>query len=198
MKKSDDLRTKILLAALPDVAFDGWTEDVLDRAARRLKLSPEKIHAVFPHGIDDLVLYFPVWADAQMLKKLSHKALKDLRVRDKVALGVRKRLEVLTPHKQAVAASLSHLAPPPKSLHLPKIVWRTADIIWRTAGDTATDYNHYTKRLLLSGVITSTTLYWLNDDSGTHKKTWGFLDRRIEEVLKVGRTISSWRERRKA
>jgi len=54
-------------------------------------------------------------------------------------------------------------------------------LVW--AGDTATDFNFYTKRLLLSGVLGSTTLYWLEDRSPGGVDTHGFLDRRLADVL---------------
>lgn len=184
-----DLKSRILEAALPDVVFDGWSDELLARAAERLKISEDDVDEAFPGGPQDMVAYFSEWANARMLEKMTPAKLSKLRVRDKIAFGVRTRLEILAPHKQAVASALAFMAPPPRNLQLPKLVWKTADAIWRAAGDTATDYNHYTKRLLLSGVLTSTTLYWLNDKSGGDEKTWAFLDRRIDNVLKIGQAL---------
>jgi ubiquinone biosynthesis protein COQ9 len=171
-KTIEAAKTKVLLAALKNVPFDGWAHDPDD---------------LFPRGGLDLALYFSDWADAEMLKRMA--ARKDfgrLRVRDKIAAGVKARLEALEPHREAVAKSLAFMSAPQRGVRLPKMVWATADAIWRAAGDTATDYNHYTKRILLSGVLTSTTLYWLNDASPGHGKTWAFLERRIDNVLKLG------------
>lgn len=187
-RKAKNRKTEILLAALPHVAFDGWSDEVLARAAKRTKTEVKKI---FPGGAHDLAVYFSDWADQEMLAQMTPAKLKPMRMRDKVAFGVRLRLERLTPYKEAVSAALSFMSVPPKSLQLPKLVWKTADKIWWAAGDTATDYNHYTKRILLSGVLTATTLYWLNDSSGDHEKTWRFLDRRIDNILTVGKAISS-------
>lgn len=196
--KPDNLNARILEAALPDVAFDGWTGELLARAAKRLKLDEDDVAAAFPEGPLGLVKYFSEWANLGMIEKLPAKKLATLKVREKVALGVRTRLELLAPHKQAVAAALAFLAPPPKNLLLPKMVWTTADVIWRAAGDTATDYNHYTKRILLSGVLTSTTLYWLNDKSDDNEKTWAFLARRIDNVLKIGQVLGKLKSRKEA
>jgi len=198
MKKVNDpdaLRTRILTSALRDVPFDGWTDAVLAKAARENHAAAREL---FPQGVLDLVLFFSAWADAQMLKKMPKKKLDALRVRDRVGFGVRTRLEILSAHREAVSSSLSFLAKPPRNLHLPKIVWATADKIWRAGGDTATDYNHYTKRILLSGVLTSTTLCWLNDDSEGHEKTWAFLERRIDEVLKIGQALGRFRRKDKS
>jgi ubiquinone biosynthesis protein COQ9 len=188
------LKTRILTAALPDVAFDGWSPQLLDRAAARLHLSPEEIDAALPGGVTDLVLHFARFADDGMLEALG--AEKPDRIRDRIALAVRRRLEFLAPHKEAVRAAMAYMSLPPRSLHLPKTVWRTSDAIWRWAGDTATDYNHYTKRLLLSGVLTATGFYWLNDSSPGHEKTWAFLDRRIERVLKIGQALSKLKRKK--
>ncbi len=196
-KKADSNKalTRILLTALPDVPFDGWTEDLLSRTAQKLTLSEKDMHKHFPDGVINLVCYFSTWADDAMLAKLPQKSWDKMRIRDRITTGVQTRLDILAPYKQAVSSSLSFLAPPPRNLFLPKMVWRTADVLWRKAGDTATDYNYYTKRILLSGVITSTTLYWLNDDSDNHEKTRDFLDRRIDNVLKIGQKIGKFKNR---
>ena len=38
---------------------------------------------------------------------------------------------------------------------------------------------------MLSGVYSSTVLFWLGDDSDGHQATWEFLDRRIEDVMRI-------------
>lgn len=195
-RMKQDMKTAILEAALPDVPFDGWTDALLERAAARLKLSAEDIQAAFPDGPAGLVRHFSVWADEKMLSKMNGAKKKNERISARITSAVRTRLEILAPHKQAVSASMSCLALPPHNLALPKLVWKTSDAIWRAAGDTSTDYNYYTKRLLLSGVITSTTLFWLNDTSAGSERTWAFLDRRIANVLALGRGIGKLREKR--
>lgn len=188
-KTSPDLRRRIFEAALPDVAFDGWTDEVLDRATKKLKLDVDAVDEAFPKGPLSLAEYFAEWADDRMAEKLDAKKLAGMRIRDRVAHCVRTRLEILAPHRQALSSALAFLAMPPRNLVLPKMVWRTADAIWRACGDTSTDYNHYTKRLLLSGVLTSTALYWLNDKSDGSGKTWAFLGSRIDDVMKIGGAI---------
>lgn len=196
-RSADDtaLRDRVLLAALPDVPFDGWGDSLLDRAAAKTDLSRGEIGRLFPAGATDLAAHLSGWADRKMEEKLLTLSLADLRVRDRIALGVRTRLEILAPYKAAVQAALGASVDPRRARMLPRRLWQSADRMWWLAGDTATDYNHYTKRLLLSGVIASTTLYWLSDTSHGHTDSWQFLDRRIDEVLKLGRGIGALRER---
>lgn len=50
--------------------------------------------------------------------------------------------------------------------------------------------NWYSKRTLLAGVYTSTELYMTQDKSQDFQETWKFLDRRLQDVAFVGRTVS--------
>ncbi len=189
---------RFLEAALPDVPFDGWTLELMQRTAERLNVSATELKKEFPRGARDLVRCFFIWATAETVKRLKPKEMTALRVRDRIALGVRTRLEVLAPHKEAMRSALAFMARPPHSFSMPRLVWHTADKLWWAAGDTATDYNHYTKRLLLSGVISATTFYWLNDNSPHHAQTWEFLDRRIDNVLKIGMKLGKLKRKQTA
>jgi ubiquinone biosynthesis protein COQ9 len=73
---------------------------------------------------------------------------------------------------------------PQNALAAGRLAWRSADRIWRVAGDTATDYNHYTKRTILIGVYGSTTLVFLDDESDDMAVTRAFLARRIDDVMR--------------
>jgi len=184
-----DIRRALLEAALPDIAFDGWQDSVLARACAKTGIDIDAAEKALPGGMADLALYFSTWADEKMEQALARENLAALRIRDRVALGVRRRLEILSPWKQAVSAAGATLGLSAQGFGIPKAVWQTADKIWIAAGDTATDYNRYTKRLLLAGVLSATTLCWLGDDSDGHAETWAFLDRRIDNVLTLGRNL---------
>ena len=186
-------RDAVLLAALPDVAFDGWTPALLERAAAKAGLDNDTCAALFPDGIASLITHFSDWADRQCEDRLRHHDSDSLRIRDRITLGVRTRLEVLEPYKDAVSAALGRHIDPRLGLTLPHTVWRSADRLWWQAGDTATDWNHYSKRALLSAVLASTGLYWLSDASQNHADTWAFLDRRIDNVMTLGKGIGKAR-----
>ena len=121
-----------------------------------------------------------------MLDGLAERDLAAMKVRARIAAAVRLRLELLEPHREAVRRGLAFFALPPNAAVGLKCLYRTVDAIWYAAGDRATDYNFYTKRLLLAGVYSSTLLFWLDDASEGREATWAFLERRIAEVLKVG------------
>lgn len=185
----DKTRETLLLASLAHVPFDGWSEAAIRAGAADAGLSPAEALNAFPAGPTEALALFSDWADREMLARLDKADLGAMKVREKVAAGVRLRLEALAPHKEAVRRGLAVLALPANAGQGLKSLHRTVDAIWTMAGDRATDYNYYTKRLLLAGVLTSTTLYWLNDRSEGHQATWAFLERRIDEVLKVGGSL---------
>lgn len=191
-------RDLILENILPEIPFSGWTWPVAVTAAEKAGLDPAMADAVFPGGLADVVGHFSDWADRAMMAGLADVDPASLRVRDRVAMAVEKRLEALAPHREAVRAALSFWALPTRGISAGGVVWRTADRIWDWAGDTATDYNRYTKRALLCGVIASTTLAWLGDDGGDMAATRAFLGRRIENVMQIGKFVGKIKGRRAA
>jgi ubiquinone biosynthesis protein COQ9 len=185
------IEDRLLLAVLPNVAFDGWTDRALAMAAEMLDMDAAAARRVFPGGAGDLVAQFSDWADRQMLVALAAQgdAFHAMKVREKITLAVRTRLEILEPHKEAVRRATTVLALPSNAALAARLLYRTVDRMWDAAGDTASDINRYTKRGLLAAVQSSTTFYWLADRSEGHEATWAFLDRRIADVLAVGRRV---------
>lgn len=184
------LRYDILEQALNDIPFDGWTLETFEKAALEIGQEEAIIGAIFPQGLHDTLKTFSNYADDLMLKKLEAEKVEIMRIRDKISHAVETRLNCLSPYKDCVRQSASLLSKPQYMRLAGSITWGAADKIWNWAGDTSTDYNYYTKRGLLSGVITSTMLYWLQDSSDNAVKTREFLNRRIENVLFIGKTAS--------
>ena len=187
---STEEQDRLLAQLLPSVPFDGWTETALANASRAAGLDETAWRRIFPRGPLDAALAFSDWADQEMMKVLDARDLTQMRVRDRVALGVRARLEALAPHQEALRKSARILAQPGAAPDAARAVYRTVDAIWRAAGDTSTDYNFYTKRGLLTGVVVATTAYWLRDRSDAHEASWRFLERRLDEVLRVGKRLA--------
>lgn len=176
-------KKQILDAVLDHVMFDGWSDKAIKAAAKDLSLDPFIISELFPKGAIDLIAYFVENADDQMEAALiEHDAL-SLKIRERITLAVRLRLEIYAPYREAVRNALTLMALPQNAPRGLKLTAGTVSRMWYATGDTSTDYNYYTKRLTLSAVYTSTLLYWLDDASENSAKTWAFLDRRIENVM---------------
>lgn len=197
MENTTKIRDAILDALLPHVAFDGWTMEAARRAAGEAGYKPEMADAIFT-APTDIVRHFADLADREMLAALKDSDPDSMKVRERIALASRKRLEWLNNHKEAERLAAAFWLRPWRKFEGAKIVWRTADHIWTWAGDTATDYNHYTKRALLSGVLSATTLYWLNGEGRNLSDAYAFLDRRIGNVLQLGKVVGGLKNWKKA
>lgn len=184
-----DIRDKIIEAVLPEIPFDGWTWPAVEQAAVKSGYEATMASSVFPGGLPDALDHFADLADRWMLARLAGMDPETLRVRDRVRMAVMARFRSLYPWRDAVRQSATYWMMPTRAGRGGKITWRTADRIWDWAGDTSTDYNRYTKRTLLFGVLVSTMLAWLNDDSSGMIDTEEFLDRRISAVMTIGKAV---------
>jgi ubiquinone biosynthesis protein COQ9 len=179
------VRERILAEALKHVPFDGWSDKTLREASAATGADEADLRAAFPRGVSDALLFFSDWADRRMVEALKEADLAKLKVRERVALAVRTRIEGLMPHKEAARRAAAVLALPLNAADAAVAIYRTCDQTWRAVGDTSTDFNFYTKRALLAGVHASTMLYWFADASEGAKETWAFLDRRIGDVMQI-------------
>jgi ubiquinone biosynthesis protein COQ9 len=189
-----EARERLIEAALPHVVFDGWTAATLDAAIAESGVDEGLARLAFPRGGIDLALAFHRRADRMLADELATTDLTSLRIRDRIIHCVRRRIELVAEHREAVRRGVTLLALP---IHAPegaREIWRTADIIWTACGDTATDYNWYTKRMILGSVFSATVLYWLGDTSPDFANTWAFLDRRIEDVMRFEKTKAQLNE----
>lgn len=182
---TEKLRDKILREALPHIAFDGWTDKALKEAAERAGADDAELKAAFPRGVPDALVYFSSEADRQMTEAVEAANLKTMKVRERVTFAVRKRIEAVAEQKEAARRAAAVFALPMHALDGATCVYRSVDAMWRAIGDTSTDFNFYTKRALLSGVYTTTMLYWFADNSDDAKDTWKFLDDRIANVMQI-------------
>lgn len=161
----------------------GWTDAALKAVAEEAGLSDGEAALACPNGAVDLMDAFADRADRQMLDRLAEIDLPILRIRDKVRAAVLARLEAQAPYKQAARAMTRALARPSRAPEASRLLWRTADRIWRALGDRSTDGNYYSKRAILSGVLASTYARWFTDESEDGADTEAFLNARIENVM---------------
>jgi len=179
-------RDRLLEAALAHIPFDGWSRRSLRAAAADAGLEPGLARRLFPRGGDDLLVHLERWADRQMMARVDSEALQSLPIRERIARLVRARLEVLSPHREALRRATAARLLPGNALAGAASLWHTVDLMWALAGDRADDFSFYTKRSLLAAVWSSTFLYWLDDRSDDLAATWAFLERRIDNVMQIG------------
>lgn len=182
MPQSQSPQSRLLDAILPHVAFDGWSDAAFDLAVQDAGMDPNLARALAPRGGLDLAAAFHRRGDAALAQWLVSDPASNLRFRDKITAAVKWRLDWVQ-DKELVQRAATLFALPQNAGLGAKLVWETADTIWRGLGDKSEDYNYYTKRMTVGAVYSATVLYWLGDASEDHADTWAFLDRRIENVM---------------
>jgi ubiquinone biosynthesis protein COQ9 len=189
----DELRAELAPKLGAHAAFDGWTERAIAMAAAELGVPADRARIAFPGGATEMI---DAWFDAldkAMLAAFPPERIAELKIRERIRELILFRLEALVPQREALRRALSILAMPHNALAGARLAWRSADRIWRVAGDTATDFNHYSKRALLIGVYGSSTLVLLDDQSEGLAETRAFLDRRIDGVMRIEKAKARWR-----
>ncbi|MEO0696771.1 MAG: COQ9 family protein [Pseudomonadota bacterium] len=169
-------------ALIAGAAFDGFSPISLELAATSLGEQPELAKAAFPGGVTEALALWSADIDEACCIHLAGLP-EDTKIREKVKTGVAFRLEYLQPTKEAARRAAATLALPQNVPLSTKLVWNSADVIWRGIGDTSTDINFYSKRTILAGVLSSTLAKWFTDDDADFRATTAFLDDRIENVM---------------
>lgn len=190
-----DIRDRLVLAALPHVVFDGWTTKTLTEAARAEGLDPTLAERAFLGGPVDAVEHFSDLADRMMAEDLALVDMTTIRVPDRVFLAIEARLKRWAPHREAVRRAMAVLALPPHGGVAAQMTFRTVDAIWHLAGDASNDFSWYTRRATLAAVFSATVLYWLDDPSEDSADTWAFLRRRLADVGRITSTrkrLETW------
>lgn len=186
---------RILDAALMHVPFDGWSQSSFRTAVADAGVDPVVAQGLFPRGAIDLAVAYHKRGDAEMLRRIEEADLSEMRFRDRIVFAVRARIEAAE-DREAVRRGTTLFALPMHAAEGARLIWETSDAIWTALGDTTRDINWYTKRATLAGVYSSTVLYWLGDDSLDNEATWAFLERRIEDVMRIERLKAQVRDNR--
>ena len=184
---------KLLLQFVKNVPFDGWSWNALYNSADDLNIYKKELtendkadlRDFFDNEIEIAVKKFNDYLDNEMEKKFIKLKLSNQKIPIKIKKLIMLRINACSEYKDAVRSSFALMSLPQNSKSAMKMLYKTCDLMWRVSNDKSTDFSFYTKRLILSGIYTSTIFYWLNENN--LKKVEDFLDRRLSDVNKFGR-----------
>ena len=182
---SERFRARLLEAMIEEAPASGWTSAALAAARTRAGLSEGEALLAAPRGVIDLADAFAARADALMAARIAALDLPAMKVRERVRAAVLARLDAQGEVKEAARAMSRALARRPSEAA--RLLWRTADLIWRALGDVSTDGNFYSKRAILAGVLGATYVRWFDDADPDIEPTRAFLDARIENIMQFER-----------
>ena len=178
-----DEMAQALAPAVADAAiFDGWTDKAVASAAEFEGLDPDVARLAYPGGAMDMIEAWISATDRAMAEMIRQMGFSQ-RIRSLVVF----RIEQAAKKREALRRALVVMAMPQNAVRTAKLSWRTADLMWRMAGDTATDFNHYSKRAILASIYAATLAVLVDDDSANQAETYAFLYRRLQDVARFGK-----------
>ena len=188
----DELRVEMAPLVAEAAVFDGWTAAAVEQAAKDFGADADVAKLAFPGGAMDMIGAWIASVDLRMAEALPQDVLARMPIRERIRSLVQFRLDAIAGQEEALKRASAIMAMPQNAAQALKTGWRSADLMWRLAGDTATDYNHYTKRTILAGIYGATLAVFADDASDGKEKTRAFLDRRIEGVMKFEKVKAKW------
>lgn len=180
----DELRLALAPGLAEAAAFDGWTGEAVASAAAGIGVDPAVAAIAFPGGAVDMIDAWFASIDACMIEALPAALLATLPMRERIRRLIAFRLECLVGREESLRRAQAILAMPRNAGRAMRLGWRSADRMWRLAGDTSADFNHYTKRTTLAGIYLATLLVFVADDSAGKADSHAFLARRIDGVMR--------------
>lgn len=188
----DELRLALAPAVAESAIFDGWSEAAVRAAAEGVGVDPAVALLAYPGGAMDMIAAWIASVDAAMVAAFPPERVAALKIRERIRALVAFRLESMAGNEEALRRALAILAMPHNAAQAVKLGWHSADVMWRLAGDTATDYNHYTKRAILASIYAATLAVFVGDESEGKADTMAFLDRRIDGIMQFEKAKARW------
>ncbi len=193
----DELRLALAPAIADSAVFDGWSDAALEMAADQMDADRDVARLAFKPGFGgsramEMISAWIEAIDMAMAAAMPPEDLAKLKIRDRIRVLVQYRLDAVAGQEEALRRALAIMAMPQNAARAVKLGWRSADVMWRLAGDMATDYNHYTKRAILASIYAATLAVFLEDESEGKVDTRAFLDRRIDGVMRFEKAKAQW------
>ncbi|HEX2793111.1 MAG TPA: COQ9 family protein [Croceicoccus sp.] len=177
-----------LAPAVADAAvFDGWTDKAVAAAAGQEGLDPDVARLVYPGGAMNMIAAWIATIDRAMAEALPADMLAQMGFTTRIRTLLVFRIEHLAGRRESLRRALTVMARPTNLPRAAQLGWRSADLMWRMAGDTATDFNHYSKRAILASVYGATLAVLVDDHSAGQAETYAFMDRRLQDVARFGK-----------
>ncbi len=178
----DELRLALAPLIATAAVFDGWSRTAVVNAAAQAGVDPDVAGYAFSGGAMDMIAAWIAHVDAAMVQAFPPGAFDGLPVHQRIRRLLQFRLAAVSMQVEALRRALAIMAMPQNAARSLRLGWQSADAMWQLAGDTATDYNHYTKRAILAGVYAATLAVLVDDRSEDKADTLAFLDRRLADI----------------
>ena len=183
------LRNNIYKEAKLTVLKYGWNENLFDNIANESVFSYEEIYALFPEGYSSIIQMYLEEIDRVMTKESKKINLIRLKTHERIRELCILRLNIMAKEKNLISKTFLHLLLPSNYKFSLKNLYNTVDQMWFLAGDNSTDFNFYSKRIILASIYTSTIIHFINNDN--MDETLFLLDKLLRKVSKIPKVKSN-------
>lgn len=184
---SFEVQQRVLEAMLPHVPFDGWTFAALAKAAKDAEIADSDVPFLFDGDLDQVMTCYGVYVRTGLMGALAQQNLAGLGMTGKIKLALNTHFSRLSQGLERQTAK--YLAHPLRLPLAQKMTFELMDDIWHWAGDESTDFNYYSKRLLLEAVYASTFSYWIWQSPDADKLD-AFINARLNNVMVIPKVKS--------
>lgn len=192
----DEIRLALAPAIGRNAAFDGWSNAAVHAAADEIGVDRDVAALAYKGGPMAMIDGWIEAIDIELAERLPPEKLNAMKIRERITALLATRMEIMAPDRESLRRAMAIMAAPQNLPRAARIGWRSADRMWRLAGDTASDFNHYTKRMTLSAVYGSLLTVFVNDESENFADSRAFLDRRIDNVMQFEKVKAQAKTRR--
>lgn len=185
----------LLLAMLSNAKKLGWSAAAMEKAAMDVCGDPSYALLEFPNGLAQATHTLSDYFDELTQKAYAKQEnVAALRTHEKVAYAMELHFSLLDPYHEAARPLLRYLLHPARLPLALKLSQRTVSKIWYLAGDQSTDFNYYTKRLLLGYIYNTTFIYWARTKVDPLSSAMTFMHKRFKDVSYIPKTKKKLKE----
>ncbi len=180
-----DLRKKSIIFKKLEKSIENHelSENNLDCFLTDLKINKADFYSMFPKKVNSLCYFYYNKVYFTSKNKVKKKVLKEKSISKKTTILLLEFIKNFSNNKNLSIFFLNYALFKP--LMLSKIVYRISSNIWYDIGDSSTDFNYYSKRLILYNIIRNSLFYWRK--SQNLERTLIFSERQISFFGKIGK-----------
>jgi len=183
-------KEKLIISLLKNIPESSDLDEAILNTLSKLKIDESLYYNVknefFPKGLNSLMYELNLLINKRLSKEKKPLRFKSFKINEKVKYFTMRRLTIfqsLVDKKKFFGKVFK----PSLLLSSNKVLFKIADEIWFLSGDKSTDYNYYTKRIILMKVYALTFSFFIFDNSENLERTRNFLNKEIDLVLKFGK-----------
>jgi len=183
IKSLDKKRLELINLAKKTVSKYGWNDSLFEKISFNNRINPEELFILFPDGYKQMLKLSLDYLNYELENICNQYDFKRIPVHKRIKKIIIIKINLMKKNKDFYRRTFYFLLLPINYKLLTAYLYKSVDLMWYLSGDNSTDFNFYTKRMILSGVYSSVILHFISNDSllETEKK----LDNNLLKVSKI-------------